>query len=960
LSKNFVIGIGGTGLSAIRELRRLMAERFENGLADREAASTRFLYLDTDGGDVNTKTWNVMGKDISLKPGEIVTVTGDKLKPLVENSSEYPDISPWMPQIKSFIGEPGNGAKGIRPYGRLIYEYAKNKQEIKKKCNDIFDDLNDASNSNEWRFHLVCSLSGGTGSGMALPFSFDFADEWKIFERGTARQKFYAYFVLPPIQVSQRHDRYHPNAYAALKELNYYFFQQKLPYDNCYLLEPQNNRGASIGLDSLPLLIAQRMFLSMQGGAAQARIAGMMDNPNLGESSTDDISGRRHAQCFSSFGVSSISYPREMVAKCFSHRLAVDLAESWLAARDYPKNVNQLVRQELDLVGLSMNHVFGDANPFGTNDFPNHAVEIENTVDERLLGIAKKRLGEQAGRIRQNVETTFRGVGIREFYQQRENDVKGAAAEAVRKTKVQVTAQIRNPKLGLEYAKQFLDELQAVLAEFKENAVGLASEKTQKQIQRFQENLSSTINVVHTNEQKLLYFDGAYQKDRANIGDELKHYLKCVADHSAGKYGVEFLACVIPEVSILRGALDKWENTVRDVIDNLNGKLHTMLESLESGSQENGYVIFDTNVLDGLSNEIIPSVVYREIEEILRDLLSQEQLDLSTLSRQSNVPALLFESAYKWVLRDGRSVDVAQVTLFDKFVTEVPNAQQRQQKLREIRDKAAIFMRVSAAEWGRMSSIPIDVGCVTVPALIGLRSSDGRPTQLVVKSDLVAAGVPTTEILESADLERMVFVQELQGYPLRVIASLEFLAQRYESYSAKEALHIDKRIVSELYELFLPSPEEREAIAKATASKAREKWEEIYVLARSLGLLVVKENQNTKQQEVCFEFEDQHGLPTKYVFGGDWESTRAKLLASPAASDAKQTIARQELERELGLRRKELYSDPQKLRELLVAMAGTCLREYPAGIDDPRYERDQEVVARILSTSSKLMGATTI
>src|SRR5260370_21197035 len=142
MNKTLIIGIGGTGLTAIRELRRLIAERYESGLRDSNVASVRFLYIDTDEGDIQRHSWSVLGKDISLKDGEKVTITGDNLKPMVESPKDYPDVAPWLPPIKDYIGEPGPGAKGIRPYGRLIYEFAENKGKIKKRCVDHYDELN--------------------------------------------------------------------------------------------------------------------------------------------------------------------------------------------------------------------------------------------------------------------------------------------------------------------------------------------------------------------------------------------------------------------------------------------------------------------------------------------------------------------------------------------------------------------------------------------------------------------------------------------------------------------------------------------------------------------------------------------------------------------------------------------------------------------------------------------------
>ena len=90
MKKTIVMGIGGTGLSTIREIRRLIAERYEQGLNAPEVSATRFIYIDTHQEDINTEStkWSVLGKDISLTEGEKVIITGDRLKPLIDNPDD--------------------------------------------------------------------------------------------------------------------------------------------------------------------------------------------------------------------------------------------------------------------------------------------------------------------------------------------------------------------------------------------------------------------------------------------------------------------------------------------------------------------------------------------------------------------------------------------------------------------------------------------------------------------------------------------------------------------------------------------------------------------------------------------------------------------------------------------------------------------------------------------------------
>ena len=183
--------------------------------------------------------------------------------------------------------------------------------------------------------------------------------EWNLFQRGT-QDKFYSFLVLPPLAVTGRHPRYHANAFASLKELNYYpFTSQGSPYNNCYLVEPKN-----VTLESLPLLIAQRLFLNIQGSNAASEIDGIMDNvgDGGGNAEIDPITGDKHAFCFSTFGISSVAYPKETVYQCLAYQVAFSVISSWNNPTDYPQNVNEKVKAGLQVLHLSKSHCLGDSD----------------------------------------------------------------------------------------------------------------------------------------------------------------------------------------------------------------------------------------------------------------------------------------------------------------------------------------------------------------------------------------------------------------------------------------------------------------------------------------------------------------------------------------------------------------------------------------------------------------------
>jgi hypothetical protein len=949
--KTLIIGVGGTGLAAIHEVRRLIAERYEKGMHAPEVAATRFLYIDTDDGDVKKHSWSVLGKDISLKDGEKVVITGDNLKPLVESPENYPSIREWLPPIGNYIGDPGPGAKGIRPYGRLIYEYSANSDAVKKRLITIFNELNGAfPQSPHWRVYLVCGLSGGTGSGMFLPLSSNLL-EWGIHQKGLAARKFYSFLVLPPLTVHGLHDRYHANAYAALKEVNHKALNGGLPYDNCYLVEPVNADGHSMPLETLPTLIAQRIFLNIQAGPAAAYVDSLMDNPSLGNTEGDDDPDRRHALCFSSFGLSAVSYPREIIAKCLAHHLAGKVVEGWLIKRDHPQNVNQIVRNDLAGMRLSKDHVFGDSDPFGSSDYQRHSLELENAVAEKVQAVEKGQLSKQCDKIRSDVESGFRNKGIREFYQQREKDAEGATEKLCTHVRKKVTDLLRDADHGLAFAKLFLDHLVAIMDEMNGEMATLASDETGKKIERRRKSLDDTRDAIADNERGLIYTRGTFEKDRNRFADQLKFYLKDLADHYAARYGAALLRLVIPRIGRIRDDLANWELRVSRLREALGARAQLTIEGLKSGHKEVGRVIFDREALEKMmvAGGVSPRVYQPKIEDNVRLQLKQDGLDLMKLSSHGNPEAAVFDAAYQWVISDDCPFGVKSITLYDKFVTDYPDSNDRQKIFKEAKSLSGILLRFTPSEVGAGAK-PVsstEASVVAIPDGVGANAADGRPVNLVVQDDLIAMAIPKAQVVQSDDQERIVFLQERQVFPLRFVESLRELKNQYDGYPHKQALHIDRRTVAFLYDLYALSAQKRAQMEEA---------EEAFLLARAKGWFAQKPAYGIRLE--CRGEEIGALGERAYRIDADWDTAFqrfVKAAVSPEDDSDDLRMARQVVSSRIRALRADASRDAALIQGLRSALIGhlECVKaSLQDGIDDPIYKRQEKIATRVLGRLS--------
>lgn len=951
VAKSIVIGLGGTGLSAIRELRRLMAERYRDGLQAPEVASTRFLAIDTDGDFANTKRWQVLGKDITLKESERVIITGDQLGPLIANPADHGDISPWLPAIANYVGEPGPGAKGIRPYGRLIYEYAQNKQRIRDAVTQAYNSLNLAFPAvSDLRIYLVTSLSGGTGSGMCLPLAQDL-ERWHIFRRGMAAQKFRAFLVLPPLQITGRHDRYHANAYAALSEINYLAIERRLPFTNTYLLEAVNSEGHTIGLDNLPLLIAQRMLLNIQGGVAAQVIDGLMDNPNLDNVDRQDEK-RSHYRGFATFGLSSVSFPREVVARSVSLSWAVMTVENWLAETQLPSDINRIVEEDRIGLRLSSLYVQGDADPFGPGQSQPHALELRNKADEKVNPLEKKNLATNGPKIRKELEEGFREVGIETYYTQRLRDVVRAADVALERTRLQISRQISDPSRGFQFATQYLTELRDSLRRELEEAAKKSGVKAEKQLGNFQTNYSDTVNTIAQHEKQLLYFDKEFSRDKSNMSDELKAYLVKKADYWSSKYAVKLLELMIPRVENLLGYVEVWFKKAYDLRDKLRARAQSALEGASQEARENGSMIFNARILARVASQAPAQVIIRNVEDGVHRLADgrtsrkSEALDLFQLVDLPDADALVEESAFRYILSPETPIDIQRSTLYDWFTQEFPEPHRRREKFIEARNLSHAFIRFSPEQQSLRSININNQFRVSIPDVMGRMTTDNKEARDVVRRDLMDSNVAEDRIVLAPDPERIIFLNEVQDFPARWIESVKYLKDSYDTYKAKEPLHIDKRDVPQLYELFLLSQKDRDAIELA---------EETFKLAHAQSWLKENRNPRTGKIEIRHEYEVPGQLGMQFAsFGTEWEQAFHRFVedaVAPASLDMKVTQARLLLTARLKEIRSKCQIDPaerDEQRKLLSAFLAARLETYPDRIDNPIYQREQEIVNRIV------------
>lgn len=335
-----VVAVGGTGASAAKIARKRMTE-----ILGPEAPRTHFVAfraLDTAAQDSREPRFVDHAEYIYLGGFNAQSVIAD----IVEGHA-FPHWKRWLPPRLDFQ-QVAFGAGGIRPIGRLCYFY--HRRLVETAIHEALATITDAEQALSFHqehgvkvaleagidIHLICSVCGGTGSGMFLDLAFDLR-QWA--EQHTPQAiTVTGHLVLPEAFRSKAvsFKALEANAYVALEELDRFMNASsadawtveheqdqpskswRSPFDHCYLLSGLQ-QGATSDVDTLTSVIGEALTLLTFSQVGQKVSEGVINMAGQ-RKSTRDARGR--LCCYSSYGVLGLEIPWDLLGQNLSPKLA--------------------------------------------------------------------------------------------------------------------------------------------------------------------------------------------------------------------------------------------------------------------------------------------------------------------------------------------------------------------------------------------------------------------------------------------------------------------------------------------------------------------------------------------------------------------------------------------------------------------------------------------------------------
>ena len=521
MANHLIIGLGGTGGSIIRSLRKRIYEEFRS-LEPEGKSNIEYLYVDSSLKDLNDEEqWQTLGVSVQLKPAQRLSINGIGAG-VLDNLENYPGINSFINRKDQSMLSDGIGAiisEGIggqrRRFGRMLMannmcglpqntfvgQVHARVRELKNK-----EDVEDVT------FHICAGLGGGTGSGSIIDAITQVRNEFQRTGDNRNNFKIQLYLYVPEkiIQIpgGEESNRYYqPNGYAALLELNAMSVGRYFPtdvrgntdengdvrrllkgqdaFDMAYLFTNVNEAGKEVHLHKvLPNIVGDFLFQkivasSMASGGKMARLENNENNGLLPE--INEVGEPVHSRKFMTFGVKRIEYPETEVVEYGAYNFArqaslqmlyglwdnargfLDECTDEMVGKSYKQDVKKLDELEANLL----------SDPYVTLSTPLPSIEkhVSNWDKDWEFYTGRYKQDVQAeykkeewlekfNELCENFYTSmWRGSGVKKFYSDYASELAGFAEEICRRVENNLLAKWKGGKMSIMEIRKYINVL---------------------------------------------------------------------------------------------------------------------------------------------------------------------------------------------------------------------------------------------------------------------------------------------------------------------------------------------------------------------------------------------------------------------------------------------------------------------------------------------------------------------
>lgn len=872
VKRTICIGLGGTGKQVLMQLRRLIIDRYGDL---NELPIISFVHIDTDKSASQSsglRTGNTYhGVSLSFKDSEKVSATmsskevtnfvqglEQRKRNKSDRASPYDHIGRWFPpQLLKNVKAVEDGAKGIRPVGRLAFfhNYSRIRQAIEtaenrtrgheakllQKALYLEPGLN---------IFVIGSLCGGTGSGMMLDTAYSLRKDY-----GDQGAQLFGYLVISP-ELYGNNPSQSANTYAALKELSHYStpgsqFQavydpknlvwveeKRAPFDYTYLVSSQTAREYVI-LEQRKLcnVIAHKIGLEFSSELAPV-MTGMRDN-FLNHLISWDQHPRRNVQGYLTFGLAAIYFPRDRIVQIALNRISLNLLDFWLSGEGQSPDVNSLLEQFLmganwhENVEKKDNFIYRlrEASRDDKYSFSDRFKAWRNKLEKAINDNTRK--PDDRASLYQQLSKEFKQQ-FRTVQAGETESVRGQWLTRVKQAQPKLTETFKediykflvslvtpsNPNFSLRVTREWLQALLTELNSYQQNLEEQIRNNSQfhkgEEVEKIWENTKEEIEEI---EQKFNLFGNKSGKIQEEARNALQQVSKLIRENFELALSQEALKIIKELQQYVQVRSREIANLVRTV-DSLKGDYLQEESELKqlNFDEMSGEAIFNDEDIQQCCETLLPSSEARDrlvsVTDKITENLGEEQCLINLIEHEYINEQNLQLSIYKAVdaLFGRRSLTVVN-SVIKRFLQNYRRSAERSIRLNQILQQADPLLKLNKAD-------PHYVDDSAKSAkIIGFQDTDEIEVQQfkdILYNDL---GIPNSQIKPTQAEDEILIVSEYAGFPLRLIEGLEQMRKHYlkATSSAKEFLHNDAQLtftdiippdantLEDLQDIFYPS-----------------------------------------------------------------------------------------------------------------------------------------------------------
>ena len=518
MANHLVIGLGGTGGSVLRSLRKRIYEEFRSNDPEGKV-HIEYLYVDSSLADLNNEEdWQTLGTSVQLSPAQRLSINGIG-SGVLANLDQYPGINSFINKNDERMMQEGIGAiidAGIggqrRRFGRMLI--ANNMCGLPQdtfvgQVHSRVRVLKEQEDVDDVTFHICAGLGGGTGSGSIVDAVAQIRNEFQRTGDDRSKYKIQLYLYVPEkiIQIpgGEASNRfYQPNGYAALLELNamsvgvYHptdvlgntdefghvrrLLKGQDAFDIAYLYTNVNENGKEVNIHKvLPTIVGDFLFQKIVASSMvkSGQMERLISNENNGLLPEENESQEAvHSRQFMTFGVNRIEYPETEVVEYGAYNYAQQASVQmlyglWDEARGFIECTEDMVgktyvhdvKEQLESNLLSDEYLtLGKPLPSIEKSVTNWkpVVSTWNMATDRYKADIMKQYPKKEWLPQYNIRTTkyyetmFRSSGVLKFYFDSEPQIKGYAEEIVRHIENKLLIQWKNGEMSILEVQKYL------------------------------------------------------------------------------------------------------------------------------------------------------------------------------------------------------------------------------------------------------------------------------------------------------------------------------------------------------------------------------------------------------------------------------------------------------------------------------------------------------------------------